>query len=159
MREGGAIALLDLRVRPMLDGRDHIERIVRMLRPLLLAAAVVAVVPAVAYAHHSFAAFFDPSKTVTIKGKVTAFRFTNPHGTIVLDVADSDGKPREWRVETNAPVVLVRRGWSRSTLKPGDTITIEGWPSRDGKPWLRLGRAFDGTGKLIGNAPFEKTDD
>jgi hypothetical protein len=128
------------------------------MKTLALALALLAV-PGAALAHHSFAAFFDPSKTVTIKGKVTAFRFTNPHGTIVLDVAGSDGKPHEWRVETNAPVVLVRRGWSRSTLKPGDTITIEGWPSRDGKPWLRLGRAFDAAGKLIGTAPFEKTDD
>jgi hypothetical protein len=128
------------------------------MKTLALALALLAV-PGAALAHHSFAAFFDPSKTVTIKGKVTAFRFTNPHGTIVLDVAGSDGKPHEWRVETNAPVVLVRRGWSRSTLKRGDTITIEGWPSRDGKPWLRLGRAFDAAGKLIGTAPFEQTDD
>jgi hypothetical protein len=127
------------------------------MRTFALALALLAV-PGAALAHHSFAAFFDPAKTVTIKGKVTAFRFTNPHGTIVLDVPGKDGKAHEWRVETNAPVVLVRRGWSRSIVKPGDTVTIEGWPSRDGKPWLRLGRAFDVTGKLIGTAPFDQTD-
>lgn len=130
-----------------------------MLRRLLLAAAALATaIPGAVFAHHSFAAFFDPAKTVTIKGKVTAFRFTNPHGTIVLDVPGKDGTAHEWRVETNAPVVLVRRGWSRSILKPGDAITIEGWPSRDGKPWLRLSRAFDASGKLIGTAPFDQTD-
>ena len=131
-----------------------------MKRLLTLAAASIALaVPGTAFAHHSFAAFFDPSKTVTIKGKVTSFRFTNPHGTIVLDVPGADGKAHEWRVETNAPVVLVRRGWSRDTLKPGQVVTIERWPSRDGKPWLRLNRAFDASGKLLGNAPFKPMED
>lgn len=129
-----------------------------MLRKLLIGAALACAVSGVAHAHHSFAAFFDPSKTVTLKGKVTGFRFTNPHGTIILDVVGSDGKTQEWRVETNAPVVLARRGWTRSTVKPGDSVTIEGWPARDGKPWLRLGKAFDSTGKMIGHAPFDKTD-
>jgi hypothetical protein len=122
-------------------------------------AALALALPGAAAAHHSFAAFFDPAKTVTIKGKVTAFRFTNPHGTIVLEVTGQDGKAHEWRAETNAPVVLVRRGWTRSIIKPGETVTIEGWPARDGKPWLRLARAFDAQGKLIGTAPFQQNDD
>lgn len=125
----------------------------------ILAAAVALALPAAAQAHHSFAAFFDPTRTVTVKGTVTAFRFTNPHGTIVVDVTGADGKSREWRAETNAPVVLVRRGWTRTILKPGDVVTIEGWPARDGKPWIRLSRAYDAQGRLIGTAPFEKTDD
>lgn len=111
-----------------------------------------------AQAHHSFAVFFDSSKDVKITGKVTAFRFTNPHGTIVLDVTDAQGQVREWRAETNAPVVLQRRGWTRTTVKPGDMITIEGWPSRDGKPYLRLRRAVDENGRLIGSAPFGQQD-
>jgi hypothetical protein len=111
-----------------------------------------------AQAHHSFAVFFDSSKDVKVTGKVTAFRFTNPHGTIVLDVTDAQGQVREWRAETNAPVVLQRRGWTRTTVKPGDVITIEGWPSRDGKPYLRLRRAVDENGRLIGTAPFGQQD-
>ena len=95
---------------------------------------------------------------MTIKGRVTAFRFTNPHGTIVLDVADAQGQVREWRAETNAPVVLQRRGWSRSIVKPGDEITVTGWPSRDGKPYMRLARAVHADGRLIGNAPFGRQD-
>jgi hypothetical protein len=125
---------------------------------LLAAAAALACVGAAAQAHHSFAVFFDDTKDVKIKGKVTAFRFTNPHGLIALDVTDAGGKVTPWRVETNAPVVLVRRGWSRDVLKPGDVITIEGWPSRDGKPYARLRQAFDASGKPIGKTAFGKND-
>jgi hypothetical protein len=89
---------------------------------------------------------------------VTAFRFTNPHGLIGLDVVDANGKVTPWRVETNAPVVLVRRGWSRDILKPGDVISIEGWPSRDGKPYARLRQAFDARGQPIGKSAFGKND-
>jgi hypothetical protein len=125
-----------------------------------LALAIVAgacLAPLAANAHHSFAVYFDPSKNVTITGKVTAFRFTNPHGMIALEVAEG-GKVTEWRAETNAPVVLVRRGWTREIIKPGDTVTIEGWASRDGRPYMRLRRALDAQGKLIGTAPFGQTD-
>ena len=110
-------------------------------------------------AHHSFAAFFDGAKTVTLKGKVVDFRFTNPHGTIGFEVTGPDGKTQLWRAETNAPAVLMRRGWTRTIVKPGDTITIEGWASRDGKPYMRLRQAFDANGKLIGQAPFGMADE
>lgn len=124
-------------------------------RTLLVAAlALTAFVPIAAQAHHSFAVYFDATKNVTITGKVTEFRFTNPHGTIVLEVTDEQGNVREWRAETNAPVVLRRRGWMGDSIKPGETITIEGWPSRDGKPYIRLRRALRADGSLIGTAPF-----
>ena len=57
----------------------------------LALAAGLAVLPAAARAHHSFAAFFDPDKSVTITGKVTEFRFTNPHGMVEMDVKKPDG--------------------------------------------------------------------
>ena len=110
-----------------------------------------------ASAHHSFAVFFDPMKEVTVTGKVTAFHFTNPHGLITLDVRRADGQIERWRAETNAPVVLMRRGWSRDTLKSGDTITLSGWAARDGKPYLRLRQAARADGKVIG-IPFGKED-
>jgi hypothetical protein len=112
-----------------------------------------------ALAHHSFAVFFDESKDVTISGTVKSFRFTNPHGVIVLETTQPQAGQREWRVETNAPVVLMRRGWTRDSLKPGDQVTIQGWPARDGKPYMRLRAARDGSGKLIGQAPFTQAED
>lgn len=129
-----------------------------MRRHALFAAVLALFAASAAQAHHSFAVYFDPAKEVTITGKVTAFRFTNPHGLVVLSVTDAQGKVTEWRAETNAPVVLTRRGWTRDVIKPGDTITIEGWGSRDGKPYLRLRRALDASGRLIGSAPFGATD-
>ncbi|WP_338241265.1 DUF6152 family protein [Aurantiacibacter hainanensis] len=107
-----------------------------------------------AFAHHSFAVYFDPEDTVSLEGTVTSFRFTNPHGTVVLDV---DGQ--EWRAETNAPVVLRRRGWDRSSLRPGETVTLTGWRARDGRRYIRLQSARDAGGALIGNAPFGQNDD
>jgi hypothetical protein len=129
-------------------------------RPLLsiLPALCVLLCPAMAQAHHSFAAFFDPTKTVTVKGKVVEFRFTNPHGTITIEVTDKDGKVEEWKAETNAPVVLMRRGWHKTSLKPGDIVTLTGWPARSGKPYIRLQQAFDADGKPVGSSPFGQGD-
>ena len=130
-----------------------------MLRiALRLAAGAVLMSATAASAHHSFAVFFDATKDISITGKVTQFRFTNPHGLVVLDVTDAQGHVREWRAETNSPSVLVRRGWTRDAIKPGDTITIEGWPSRDGKPYIRLRRALRPDGSLVGTAPFGRQD-
>ena len=131
------------------------------MKPLanLVFAAVAALAAAgAAQAHHSFAVFFDPEKSVKVTGKVTSFRFTNPHGTVALDVTRPDGTVEKWRAETNAPVILSRRGWTRASMKPGETITISGWPSRDGRNYLRLMEARDASGKLIGTAPFGRQD-
>jgi hypothetical protein len=111
---------------------------------LALAATLVAL-PATAQAHHSFAAFFDPNKGVTVTGTVTEFRFT-------------DGTVEQWRAETNAPVVLVRRGWTRDSIRPGQVVTIDGWPARDGRNYLRLRDAKDANGKPIGAMPFGQKD-
>ena len=129
-----------------------------MRKSLLFLGLSLACAAPAALAHHSFAVYFDPAKEVTVKGKVTAFRFTNPHGTIVLDVTDAQGRVREWRADTNAPVVLQRRGWTRTTIKAGDEITIQGWAARDGKPYMRLMRATRADGTLIGTAPFGRQD-
>ena len=121
------------------------------LRSLALAAtAGTLCLSAAAYAHHSFAVFFDSSKTVQVEGVVTAYRFSNPHGTIALDVKKPNGSIEKWRVETTAPVVLQRRGWTRGSIKAGETIRVSGWPSMDGKPYMRLQGAFDSNGKAIG---------
>ena len=127
-------------------------------KPLYALAATLAALPIAAQAHHSFAAFFDPDKSVTVTGTVTEFRFTNPHGMVALTVKKADGKLEEWRAETNAPVVLVRRGWTRDVIKPGDVVTVEGWPSRDGRNYMRLRAMKDANGKPIGGAPFGQRD-
>lgn len=126
------------------------------MRKFLTAAVLAIAVPAAA--HHSFAVFFDESRIVAIEGRVTSFRFTNPHATIVLDVTGADGAVHEWRVETNAPVVLQRRGWRRDSLRAGDMVRIDGWPSRDGRAYMRLRNATTLDGRAIGSAPFQAND-
>jgi hypothetical protein len=119
-----------------------------------LALAVLALAPAVALAHHSFAVFFDGQKSITITGVVTEFKFVNPHGLIVLQVKNKDGAMEEWKVETNSPSILRRRGWAPDSIKVGETITVEGWPARDNSHWARLRKASRANGEQIGK-PFE----
>ena len=83
-----------------------------------------------ALAHHSFA-MFDTSKEVVLDGTVSEFRWTNPHTWIRLTVTEG-GKPVEYAIETPAPSELSRRGWTRTSLKPGDRAKITINPLRDG---------------------------
>ena len=115
-----------------------------------LAWAVLASVPAVALAHHSFAVFFDGQKSITLTGVVTEFKFVNPHGLIVLQVKNKDGVAEEWKVETNSPSILRRRGWAPDSLAAGETVTIEGWPGRNDAHYARLRSAKRANGEPIG---------
>ncbi|PWU01700.1 MAG: hypothetical protein C5B51_22330 [Terriglobia bacterium] len=84
-----------------------------------------------ALAHHSFAAEFDSSKPVTLKGAVTKVDWMNPHIWIYLDVKDESGKTVNWQCEGGPPNTLTRNGWTRNSLKTGDAITIEGFKAKD----------------------------
>ncbi|KPL69456.1 hypothetical protein SZ64_15890 [Erythrobacter sp. SG61-1L] len=101
----------------------------------ILAAALAFAVPlaiaAPAMAHHSFA-MFDQKKVMTLVGTVTEFQWTNPHAFIEIDVP-SGGKVTHWSIELNSPNNLKRQGWSRTSLKTGDKITLRMNPLRDGK--------------------------
>lgn len=101
-------------------------------------------------AHHSFAVFFDGEKTMAVTGKVTEFKFANPHGTITLEVKGKSGKTDVWKAETNAPVILRRLGWTRGSLEIGETVTIEGWPARNGTKYLRMRKVTREDGTVIG---------
>jgi hypothetical protein len=103
-----------------------------------------------ALAHHSFAVFFDDSKTVSVTGTVVEFRFLNPHGVIRLDVVDKAGVKQVWKAETNSPSILERRGWTKESIRAGEVITIDGWPSRDGANYLRMRGAKHANGTPVG---------
>jgi Family of unknown function (DUF6152) len=84
-----------------------------------------------AAAHHSFAAYFDGQKAVTLTGEVANVEWTNPHFHFSIDVKDADGAVARWRFEGFPPNMLVRQGWKRDeTLTPGTTVTVEGWAAR-----------------------------
>ncbi|HLI82355.1 MAG TPA: DUF6152 family protein [Bryobacteraceae bacterium] len=103
------------------------------MRRALLPAACLALVSALPLAaHHSFAAEYDGSKPVTLKGKVTKVDWVNPHSWIYIDVTGEDGKVVNWSCETAPPNGLYRQGWRRDTLKPGDQVSVEGFLAKDG---------------------------
>jgi hypothetical protein len=100
--------------------------------PSIFVAAVAVLATATAGAHHSFAAQYDASKPVTLKGTVTKVEWTNPHARFYIDVADSDGRVVNWNLELASPNYLKRAGWSSSSLKQGDEVTVEGSMARSG---------------------------
>lgn len=85
-----------------------------------------------AFAHHSFAAEYDASKPATLVGTVTRVEWTNPHVRFHIDVADQAGAVTNWELTMGAVNGLLRRGWTKSMLKPGDTVTVNGYFARDG---------------------------
>jgi hypothetical protein len=115
-------------------------------------ALVVLMVSRPAFAHHSSAAF-DLEHSVTVKGTVTVFEWSNPHAFIYLDAKDEKGTVDQWRVECNSPNMLTRVGWTRGMIKSGDQLTVSGAPAKNGKKVMRLdsitmanGQKFDGQG-------------
>ena len=83
-------------------------------------------------AHHSFAAQYDADKPVTLVGTVTKVEWTNPHARFYVDVKDDKGDVTNWNLELASPNVLRRNGWSRTALKVGDEVTVEGAAAKDG---------------------------
>lgn len=103
--------------------------VVASLAVLTTLIATAVITPAVA--HHSFAGF-DKSKVVTLKGTVKEWQFTNPHSWLEIIVIE-DGKEVEYALEGSSVNTLVRRGWNRSTFKPGEKVTVEIYPSAAGE--------------------------
>jgi len=84
------------------------------------------------FAHHSFSAEYDFTKPVSLSGVVIKWELINPHGWITLDARDPDGKVTRWMIETGNPNALIRAGWRKDSLKPGDEVIVEGYRSKDG---------------------------
>jgi hypothetical protein len=91
---------------------------------LLLAAAP-------AWAHHAFAAEFDQSRPLKLKGTVVKWEVTNPHSWIHMDVKGDDGKVITWMIEGGSPNNLYRLGFTKDSLPPGSEILVEGYQAKD----------------------------
>ena len=96
-----------------------------------LALLLVGVLVTPLLAHHSFAAEYDAHRLVTLKGVVTKIEWTNPHSHFLLDVTDDEGHQTTWKIELGSPTVLVQNGWRTKSIKPGDTIVVEGSQAKD----------------------------
>jgi hypothetical protein len=95
-------------------------------------------VSSAAFAHHG-TANYDTTKSITVKGPATGFQFINPHVTISMDVKDDKGKIQNWQGALTSPNRLTRTGWTKDSIKPGDVITISGFPAKSGSPeiWIQ----------------------
>ena len=97
----------------------------------VLLSLLVAAVPAIA--HHSFAAEYDSTKVVKLTGNVTRVDWQNPHAYFYIDVKNAEtGRVENWAFEMGAPSVIARQGWTKTTLKIGDVIIVEGTRAKDG---------------------------
>jgi hypothetical protein len=115
---------------------------------LKLLAAALALSPVLAGAHHS-GAMFDRTRVIEINGVVKEFLWTNPHSSFKVEVRNAQGETQLWYIEMNGIANLVHEGWKRSSIKPGDKVTVTVNPLRDGKPggWY-LGIALADGAKL-----------
>jgi hypothetical protein len=130
------------------------------MKPIALAILLAACIPA--WSHHAFNAEFDAKKPVKLTGTVTKMEWINPHAWIHIDVKKPDGTVEEWMIETGTPNTLLRRGFTRESLKAGTQVIVDGYQSKDGS--LRAnGRDItlpDGKtlflGSSVGDAPYNE---
>jgi hypothetical protein len=101
-----------------------------------------------ALAHHSFA-MFDMGKEQTITGTVVEFQWVNPHSWLVVAVKDPAGKETVWHIEGSHVPGLVRAGWHKDSVKPGDKVEVTINPLRTGEPGGNM-RRVSVDGKVIG---------
>jgi hypothetical protein len=101
-------------------------------------------------AHHGNASY-DTGKTITVKGTVTAFIWANPHVFLKVDAKDESGNAQHWVIEAENVVTQAGKGWSNSTFKPGDEVSVEVTPAKNGQP---IGRF---RGRIVINGQEFKT--
>ena len=106
--------------------RTKLSVVIAVIGGLLLLAA------APAWAHHAFAAEFDSKKPVKFRGTVTKMEWINPHAWMHVSVKKPDGTVEEWMVETGTPNTLLRRGFTKDSLKPGTEVIVDGYQFKDG---------------------------
>ncbi len=84
-----------------------------------------------AFGHHSFSAEFSRDLPIEVSGIVSKVEWMNPHARFYVDVKSDDGSTANWNFELTTPNLLMRKGWTRNSLKVGDTVTVKGWRARN----------------------------
>ena len=110
-------------------------------------------------AHHSFAAEFDADSPIDLTGIVTSVKWSNPHTFFYIDVENEDGDWENWALELGSPNGLMRRGWTRNSLKIGETVSVTGSRARDGSLKGNARTVVLASGQELFNATNRATDD
>ncbi len=126
--------------------RTHSIAICSVLAAMLLTGARLV------NAHHSFAAEFQADEMGTIHGVVSEVWFRNPHVRYYIEVTDENGETEMWDIRTTSPTLLVRRGWTKDTIKEGDEITITGHLAHDNRKLLSVIRIELADGTVLGQS-------
>jgi hypothetical protein len=125
---------------------------------LLLLALAISIISIPLLAHHGNAVY-DDTRTVTLKGTVTQWLWSNPHCILHLDVTDESGQVVPWIVETENPTSMFNIGWTKTSMKPGDQVTVTAMQVKNGKPIGRIVDVLLPNGqKLIGKARLNSAD-
>ena len=124
----------------------------------LLAALIAVTSGGAAMAHHSFASEFDAAKKLKLTGTVTKVQWRNPHTYFFVDVKGEDGAIHNWAMELGSPNVLMRRGWTRDSLKIGDQVTVEGARARDNSYKGNANSVVMADGKRLFNGSAEENE-
>lgn len=101
------------------------------------------------FAHHGNAAY-DYSKTVTLKGTVVEWIWANPHCFLKIDVKDDKGEVQQWTIEAGNPPAIAHSGWSRTSFKPGDVVTVDVMPVKNGGTIGRFRKVTLADGTVLG---------
>jgi hypothetical protein len=115
-------------------------------------ALAVFLLPVPALSHHSNVGY-EVNKVITVTGVVKDFEWVNPHTWLHLVVEDGKGGKVEWAAEGRAPGILLRAGWTRNSLKPGETVTVDMSPAKDGSPTAIIARVTKADGTILSNQP------
>jgi len=110
-------------------------------------------------AHHSFAAEFDADSPIDLTGIVTSVKWSNPHTFFYIDVENEDGDWENWALELGSPNGLMRRGWTRNSLKIGDTVSVTGSRARDGSLKGNAREVVLASGQQLFNSTNRATED
>ena len=113
-----------------------------------LTTALLVLISYSAQAHHSFA-IYDIDNKISRTGVLTKFEFANPHILMTLEVTNDDGSKATWHIESMNPRRWDDRGLDRGVAEVGETVTIVGWPARNGEDDMTISAITTDRGETV----------